>query len=82
MDHAIIVKAAWDPEAGVWYVCESSLPGLAAEADTVELLMEKLPGMILDLIEECDGEDGGRERDVPIELIAHVKSSIRVARAA
>lgn len=40
----IIVKAARDAEAGVWFVESSDLPGLNLEADTLEELTDKLPG--------------------------------------
>ncbi|WP_174300857.1 DUF1902 domain-containing protein [Caulobacter sp. S45] len=32
----VVVKAAYDAEAGVWYVESSDLPGLNVEAATVE----------------------------------------------
>ena len=48
----VIVRAEWDPEAQVWYVAETSLSGLNAEADTVEEFVRILPGMIQDLLEE------------------------------
>ncbi|MBB5754308.1 DUF1902 domain-containing protein [Prosthecomicrobium pneumaticum] len=47
----ILVKAAHDAEAGVWYVESSDLPGLNAEAETLEGLAAKLPGIVMDLIE-------------------------------
>ena len=47
----VTVKASWDDEAQVWYVKESSLPGLHLEADTPVELYAKLPGAIEDLLE-------------------------------
>jgi hypothetical protein len=47
----VTVKAAWDDEAQVWYVKESTLPGLHLEADTPIELYGKLPGAIEDLLE-------------------------------
>jgi hypothetical protein len=47
----IIVKAARDAEAKVWYVESSDVPGLRLEADTLEQLADQLPGAILDLLE-------------------------------
>ncbi len=32
------IECRWDDEARVWYVEESNVPGLAAEAPTVEAL--------------------------------------------
>lgn len=74
----IVVKAARDAEAGVWFVESSDLPGLNLEADTLEALADKLPGAVLDLLEET-GEFNGQ--DVPIELIAHASTRVRAAAA-
>jgi predicted RNase H-like HicB family nuclease len=81
MDTAlIVVKAARDEEAQVWFVESSDLPGLNLEADTLDALMEKLPGAVLDLIEEGALHDDaiGAGRDVPIELIAHASTRLRI----
>jgi Domain of unknown function (DUF1902) len=51
MVQSIIVKAEWDPEAKVWYTVYSSLPGLNLEAETIDGLRNKLPGVIEDLLE-------------------------------
>jgi len=59
----ITVRAVWDPEAEVWYVESSSLPGLNLEAETIDGLREKLPGAIEDLLE------GARGQEVEFELI-------------
>ena len=53
----IMVKAAWDPEAEVWYTESSSLPGLNLEAETIDGLREKLPGAIEDLLEGAAGQE-------------------------
>lgn len=63
----IRVNAEYDPEASVWVAESDDLP-LITEADTVEALRAKLPGMISDLIE---GESG-----VVIELTTHSSESI------
>ncbi len=59
----ITVKAAWDPEAEVWYTEYSSLPGLNLEAETIDGLREKLSGAIEDLLQ------GGGGQEVQFELI-------------
>jgi predicted RNase H-like HicB family nuclease len=75
----IVVKAARDEEARVWFVESSDLPGLNIEAETLDGLMDKLPGAIRDLIEEgALGDEPGR-RDVPVELIAHASTRLRIA---
>jgi predicted RNase H-like HicB family nuclease len=76
----IVVKAALDAEAGVWFVESSDLPGLRAEGASIEDLLEKLPAMVADLFEES-GQSGDRH-DLPIELIAHASTRVRVGRAA
>jgi hypothetical protein len=60
----LTVNADWDPEAGVWYITSSNLPGLHIEADTYIQLYEKLPGAIEDLLE------GRGEREVLFEVTA------------
>ena len=67
----IVVKAAFDPEAGVWFVESSDLDGLNLEAASLEQLRDKLPGAVLDLL-EAGGKAG--PHDLPIELIAHAST--------
>lgn len=74
----IVVKATRDPEAEVWYVESSDVPGLNVEADSLEEMLAKLPAAILDLLEGDGRDDDGL--DVPVELIAH--ASTRVHRTA
>jgi len=47
---AIKVRADWDDEAKVWVAEGVNLPGLVTEADTVELLLDKLRVMIPELL--------------------------------
>jgi hypothetical protein len=51
LGNPIVVKAAFDPEARVWFVEASDLDGVNAEASTLEGLLEKLPGLVADLLE-------------------------------
>jgi hypothetical protein len=74
----IVVKAARDEEARVWFVESSDLAGLNLEADTLDELIDKLPGAIRDLIEEGALGRGRPERDVPVELIAHAGMRLRI----
>ena len=64
----ILVKAAFDPDAGVWFVESSDLPGLNLESETLDGLRVRLRGAVTDLLEAAGRKD---ELDVPIELIAH-----------
>jgi len=78
----IIVKAAYDAEADVWYVEDSDLPGVNAWAPSVQELRDKLPAVILDLLEEEGGDGEDDDLDVPIEIIAHVSTRVRRGTAA
>lgn len=51
MAKMIVVRAVYDPKAGVWLVESSDLPGLHLEGETPSALAEKLPGAVLDLLE-------------------------------
>jgi predicted RNase H-like HicB family nuclease len=75
----VVVKARRDPEAGVWFVESSDLPGLNVEAETLEALEQQLSLAVVDLLEAGDSGDGERAQyDVPIELIAHSSSRVRI----
>ncbi len=75
----IVVKAAFDEDAGVWFVESSDLPGLNAEAPSVEELLRKVEVAAADLLEEGDASF---DLDVPIELVAHASARARVRSAA
>ena len=51
----ILVRAIWDDEAAVWVAEGLNLPGLATEADTLEQLDVKVPGLVQDLLDEQEG---------------------------
>lgn len=66
------VTAFWDAEASVWVAESDDVPGLITEADTLELLVPKLRGLIPELL-EANGKNG--HHDVPftlqVEDVAH-----------
>lgn len=73
--HEVIIRAAWDEEAHVWYVASSDVPGLSTEADTIEALGAKLMVMIPELVELNGLPETGSE--VPIDLL--IQSEQRLA---
>jgi hypothetical protein len=73
----LVVKAAWDPDAGVWWIEHSDLHGLHLEAETLDALRDKIPGAVADLL----AEDGWEAFDVPIEIIAHAHTRAKVGAA-
>lgn len=58
--------AEWDADAKVWVAASSSVPGLVTEAETIELLVEKLKVLIPGLL-ELNGE--GPATEVPFKLL-------------
>jgi hypothetical protein len=80
MSRVIVVKATYDDEAGVWFTESADIHGLRIEATTLEALIKRIPGAIQDLL--ADNGDGENDRDVPIELIAHASTRVRLATAA
>jgi hypothetical protein len=70
----IVVTAAWDPEAGVWWIENSNLPGLRLEAETLEGLRDKIPGAVADLLED----EASETFEVPIEIVAHARTRAQV----
>ena len=66
MAKPIVVHADWDPEAAVWVATTQDLRGLVTEAESIEALRAKLPGMILDLLEES----GVSDLPASIEIVA------------
>jgi len=71
MKHAsILVRAEWDEAAKVWVATTADLDGLAIEAATMELLMEKIPGALCDLM-ELNGSDSISEMaEIPYHVMA------------
>ena len=45
------VHCAWDAEANVWIATSEDVPGLVAEADTLEKLTEEVKLLVPDLLE-------------------------------
>jgi len=76
---SITVRAAWDDDACVWYVEESDLFGVHAEAATLDELRGKLPNVIEDVLSENDPLQ--LRHDITIELIAYARTQM-VAGAA
>lgn len=50
MNGPLRVFIEWDERAGVWYVSNSNVPGLATEAVTVDELLTKLRAMVPELL--------------------------------
>ena len=68
----VVVKAAHDDDAGVWYVEHSDIAGLHVEGETFEAFCRAVSDGVSDLFE---GEAGVGE--IHVEIIAH--ASVRAA---
>ncbi|MEE8495452.1 MAG: DUF1902 domain-containing protein [Xanthomonadales bacterium] len=65
-----VIKVQLDSESGVYYVAESNVPGLHAEADTLDEMRDTIFELAPDLL-VANGVIKPRKQDcdVPIELI-------------
>jgi hypothetical protein len=75
MTPAIVVKAAFDAEARVWFIESSDVHGLRLEARTFDILVARIPGAVQDLLE---GQEDFHGLDIPIEVMAHASTQARV----
>ena len=75
MARPIVVHADWDPEPGVWVATTRDLRGLVTEAESIEALRAKLPGMLRDLLEEY----GISDPPASIEIVARSSDSLTAA---
>ena len=70
----IVVRAAYDPDAKVWWVEDSdTVSGLNIEAPTIDELRDKLPAAVIDLLEtRTPGAD------IAIEVIGHMHTRVKI----
>lgn len=61
------VRAHWDAEAGVWWAESDDVPGLVAEAETLEQLVAELRLLVPELLEANEGRRPGR---IPLRVVA------------
>ncbi|MDI9571046.1 MAG: DUF1902 domain-containing protein [Pseudomonadota bacterium] len=77
---AINVEAHWDHEAQVWVASSDDVPGLITEAETTELLFEKLKILIPELLEANGMLTREECVDIPVNLLSRREELIK-ARA-
>lgn len=76
MSRFILIRATWDEDAKVWTATSQDLPGLVTEADSLNALDAKLPGLIQDLLDDDDCEG---PIEIPIEVVASFSRTLRFA---
>lgn len=74
------IQANWDEEASVWYVVESDVPGLVAEGDSLEELLEKIKGLLPDLVHLNRHLLGELPASLSIHLIAERSEVVDIRR--
>ena len=70
-----VVKAAFDDDAGVWWVEHSDIEGLHVEGETFEAFRQNVALATTDLLLG----DGGGTEDIHIEIVARVSVRARAA---
>ncbi len=73
----IIIKANWDNEAEVWFAESEDVPGLVTEADTIEILVEKLKSLIPELLELNNMLDSNEHLEIPFHVLSERKELIK-----
>ena len=73
---AHFVIASWDGEAGVWYVRNSSVPGLSLEAETPAALLNKIEVAVPELL-TLNGKSRHIDQNQAIPFVTSLKSSYR-----
>jgi predicted RNase H-like HicB family nuclease len=68
------IRAQWDSEAGVWVAESEDVPGLVAEGDSPNVLVQKLRTLIPELL-ELNSATGGRTASFHV-LYQHEDSGI------
>ena len=70
MSRSYQVEAHWDSEAGVWVAESDDIPGLVAEAESMNALVEKVRVLVPELFELNGGLEPG-QKVVNILVRAH-----------
>ena len=65
----VVVYAKWDDEAKVWVATSDDVPGLVAEADSLDSLVPKLKVLIPELLDLNGYADGD---DIPFKLVSEL----------
>jgi hypothetical protein len=51
MTQPLTIRCAYDPEAKVWYVAETDVPGLATEAASMDALEQRIQAVVPELLQ-------------------------------
>lgn len=80
MSRTYEVEARWDSEGGVWVAESDDIPGLVAEAESMNALVEKVRALVPELFELNGGlEPGQKSVDVLVHAHHEETASVPVA---
>jgi hypothetical protein len=82
LDIAVLVRAEWDAEAGVWVATSDDVPGLVAEHADFRRLQERVLELVPIVLEENGLLPAGHGAfDVPVHIAAQAisKGHARIA---
>ncbi len=71
------VEARWDSEAGVWVAESDDIPGLVAEGESINALVEKIRILVPELFELNGGLEPG-QKAVDVLIRAHHEETASV----
>lgn len=77
MSRTFHVDARWDSEAGVWVAESDDIPGLVAEAESMNALVEKVRALVPELF-ELNGELEPGQKTVNVFVRAHHEETASV----
>ena len=80
MSRTYEVEAHWDSEVGVWVAESEDIPGLVAEAESMNALVEKVRVLVPELFELNGGLEPG-QKVVNILVRAHYEETASVSVA-
>jgi predicted RNase H-like HicB family nuclease len=78
MSRTYHVDAHWDSEAGVWVAESNDIPGLVAEAESMNALMDKVRVLVPELFELNGGLEPG-QKSVSVVVRAHHEETASVS---
>ena len=73
------VRCEWDDDAGVWIATSDSVPGLVAEADTVDDLVREIKILVPELLDLNCGIKGPAE--VSLVITSHREERVHLPAA-
>ncbi len=73
-----VVNAEWDDEAQVWVATSDDVPGLVAEADTLEALDREIRALVPELL-VLNGAIKEDRATVPVELVARKREHVVIS---